>query len=161
MDALMAARSSEALCMDLAEDPERVERVLKKVTPFFKRVVDSAAEAGQMDRNGYIGWIPTYSKGKFAVIQCDFSIMVSLEMTKRFIVPALEYESSCLEHCIYHYDGPGALTHLDEILSIKGIDAIQWVPGAGQPRTIEWMDTLKKCRMPVRGFGFTIGPFKR
>jgi hypothetical protein len=151
MDALMSARSSEALCMDLVEDPERVERVLKKVTPLFKRVVDSAAGAGQMDRNGYIGWIPTYSEGKFAVIQCDFSIMVSPEMTKRFIVPALEYESSCLEHCIYHYDGPGALTHLDEILSIKDIDAIQWVPGAGQPRTIEWMDILKKMQNAGKG----------
>jgi 5-methyltetrahydrofolate--homocysteine methyltransferase len=104
-----------------------------------------------MDQNGYIGWAPTYSEEKFAVLQCDFSIMVSPEMTSRFIVPALEYETSCLKHNVYHYDGPGALTHLDEILAIKGIDVIQWVPGSGQPRTVEWMDLLKKIQKAGKG----------
>jgi hypothetical protein len=146
LDALMAARGSENLCMDLADDPDRVERVLQKIVPLFPFVVDSAAKAGNMEKNGYTGWIPTYSEKKFAVIQCDFSIMISPEMCRRFLVPALEYEASCLEHCIYHYDGPGALTHLDEILGIQKINAIQWVPGAGQPRTIEWMDLLKKIQ---------------
>jgi hypothetical protein len=52
---------------------------------------------------------------------------------------------------VYHYDGPGALSHLDEILGIKKIDVIQWVPGAGQPRTIEWMDLLKKIQKSGKG----------
>jgi hypothetical protein len=146
MDAIMAARSSENLCFDLADDPDKVQRVLKKILPLFPQVVDAVADAGDMDKNGYIGWIPTYSEGKFAVLQCDFSIMISPEMCRRFVVPALEYEASCLKHNVYHYDGVGALTHLDDILAIKSIDAIQWVPGAGQPRTVEWMDLLKKIQ---------------
>jgi 5-methyltetrahydrofolate--homocysteine methyltransferase len=63
--------------------------------------------------------------------------MISPEMCRRFVVPALEYEASCLKHNIYHYDGIGALTHLDDILAIQSIDGIQWVPGAGQKRTID------------------------
>jgi 5-methyltetrahydrofolate--homocysteine methyltransferase len=77
--------------------------------------------------------------------------MISPEMCRRFVVPALEYEASCLKHNVYHYDGVGALTHLDDILAIKSIDAIQWVPGAGQPRTIEWMDLLKKIQKAGKG----------
>jgi hypothetical protein len=146
MDAILAARGAENLCMDLVDDPDRVERVLKKILPLFPAVVNAFARAGRMEENGYIGWIPTYSEDKFAVLQCDFSIMLSPEMTRRFVVPALEYETSCLKHNIYHYDGPGALSHLDDILAIEGIDAIQWVPGAGQPRTVEWMDLLKKIQ---------------
>jgi 5-methyltetrahydrofolate--homocysteine methyltransferase len=36
------------------------------------------------------------------------------------------------------------LPHLEDILSIKEIDSMQWVPGAGQPPTYEWMDLLKR-----------------
>ncbi|MDR1565896.1 MAG: hypothetical protein LBS48_01270 [Treponema sp.] len=146
IDAIMAARGSENLCFDLADDPDRVERVLAKILPLFPQVVDAVAEAGDMDKNSYIGWAPTYSEGKFATLQCDFSLMISPEMCRRFVVPALEYEASCLKHNVYHYDGIGALAHLDEILAIKSIDAIQWVPGAGQKRTIEWMALLKKIQ---------------
>jgi len=151
MDAIAAARGSQNLCMDLIEDPDKVERVLNKILPLFPKVIDSVAEAGNMEKNGYLGWIPTYSREKFAVLQCDFSIMISPEMIRRFVVPAIEYEASCLKHCVYHYDGPGALSHLDEILGIKGIDVIQWVPGAGQPRTLEWMDLLKKIQKSGKG----------
>ena len=151
MDAISAARGSQTLCLDLADDPGRVKKVLEKMLPFFPKLVDSVSEAGNMESNGYIGWIPAYSREKFAVLQCDFSIMISPEMNRRFVIPALEYEASCLKHCVFHYDGPGALVHLDDILSIKQIDAIQWVPGAGQPRTIEWMDLLKKIQKSGKG----------
>lgn len=151
MDAIAAARGAEQLCLDLLDDPEKTEKVLNRILPLFPKTIDSAAEAGNMHKNGYIGWAPTYSRGKFAVLQCDFIIMISPEMARRFILPALEYEASCLEHCVYHYDGPGALVHLDDILSIKKIDVIQWVPGAGQRRTVEWMDLLKKIQKSGKG----------
>jgi len=163
LDAISAARGPENLCMDLLDDPDKVEKVLERVLPLFPKLFDSVSEAGNMDKNGYIGWIFAYSKRKYAVLQCDFSIMISPEMSRRFLVPALEYEASCLEHCIYHYDGPGALSHLDEILGIKQIDVIQWVPGAGQPRTIEWMDLLKKIQKSGKGlhiFDWTIQEIK-
>lgn len=151
LDAIMAARGSQNLCFDLADDPEKVGRVLERVLGLFPQAVDAAAEAGDMDKNGYIGWIPAYSEEKYAVLQCDFSIMISPEMCRRFVIPALEYEASCLSHNVYHYDGVGALAHLDDILAIKAIDVIQWVPGAGQPRTIEWMDLLKKIQRAGKG----------
>lgn len=151
LDAIMTARGSQNLCLDLADDPERVGRVLERILPLFPQVVDAVAAAGDMDKNGYIGWIPAYSEKKYAVLQCDFSIMISPEMCRRFVIPALEYEASCLSRNVYHYDGVGALAHLDEILAIKAIDVIQWVPGAGQPRTIEWMDLLKKIQKAGKG----------
>jgi hypothetical protein len=151
LDAIMAARGSQNLCFDLADDPEKVGAVLDRILPIFPQVMDAVAAAGDMDKNGYIGWIPTYSEEKFAVLQCDFSIMISPEMCRRFVIPALEYEASCLSRNVYHYDGVGALAHLDDILGIKAIDVIQWVPGAGQPRTLQWMDLLKKIQKAGKG----------
>ena len=151
MDAIATARGAQNLCMDLVDDPDKVEKVLNNMLSLFPKFVNSVSETGNMHENGYIGWIPTYSREMFAVLQCDFSIMISPEMNRRFTIPALEYEASCLGHSVYHYDGPGALVHLDDILGIKQIDVIQWVPGAGQPRTIEWMDLLRKIQKSGKG----------
>jgi hypothetical protein len=34
-------------------------------------------------------------------------------------------------YSLYHWDGPGAICHLDALLSLPRLDAIQWQPGAG------------------------------
>ena len=39
-----------------------------------------------------------------------------------------------------------ALGHFEDVASIKRLDGIQWVPGAGEKRTIYWMDLLKKIQ---------------
>ncbi len=72
-------------------------------------------------------------------------------MVRTFAIPAIEYEVNHLKHCVYHYDGKEALGHLDDILAIKGIDVIQWVPGSGNPRSIEWMDLLKRIQKAGKG----------
>ena len=73
-------------------------------------------------------------------------------------MPALEEESSYLDHCCYHLDGPDALVHLDDILSIKGIDAIQWIPGEGNPPQVEWLDLLKKIQNAGKGLHILASP---
>jgi 5-methyltetrahydrofolate--homocysteine methyltransferase len=65
---------------------------------------------------------------------------------KKFFLPYVRQEVEHLDHCVYHLDGKVCLQHLDELLAIPGIDCIQWVPGDGQPRSIEWMDLLKKIQ---------------
>jgi hypothetical protein len=72
--------------------------------------------------------------------------MLSPEQARRFVLPALEEEAEFLDYSCYHYDGPGALVHFDDIMAIQAIDAVQWQPGAGQPPLIEWMDLLKKIQ---------------
>lgn len=49
-----------------------------------------------------------------------------------------------LDNTLYHLDGIGELNHLDSILSIKELDAVQWVPGDGNPPQEEWPDVLLK-----------------
>ncbi|GAG07493.1 unnamed protein product, partial [marine sediment metagenome] len=49
---------------------------------------------------------------------------------------------------IYHLDGPDALMHLDDLLSISTLTGIQWVPGAGKDLTCSdtWMPVYKKIQ---------------
>ncbi len=151
-DALSALRGGQNLCMDYYDCPELVEEAMRQVRALFKPVYEGLYKAGGMSKEtGTTGWIPFWCEGNYTVIQCDFICMVSPEIGRKFIIPALDEESSYLDHCVYHLDGPGALPHLDDILSLKGIDVIQWVSGAGQPEMHTWLDVLKKCQAAGKG----------
>ncbi|MHB1484694.1 MAG: hypothetical protein ACYCYI_08520 [Saccharofermentanales bacterium] len=151
MDALSALRGPQNLCFDLMDHPDEVEDALLKVRATYKPFYDELFETGNMKERGSIGWIPTYSAGRFATVQCDFSCMIGPEPMSRYVIPSLEEEVSYLDNACYHYDGKEALIHLDKILAISGIDMIQWVPGDGNPRSIEWMDLLHKIQAAGKG----------
>ena len=158
MDALSALRGPQDLCVDLLDAPERIDAAIKNVRRAFAPVFDGIEKAGNLARTGYIGWLPFYCEERFAVLQCDFACMVGPEHFRRWILPALEEESSYLDRCVYHYDGPGALVHLKDVLSIPGIDAIQWVPGEGNPPPIEWMDLLLEIQKAGKGLYLSASP---
>jgi hypothetical protein len=151
IDAMSALRGPQGLCFDLMDRPDEIERVLSEVRRIYPMIHDAVFRAGDMECRGSIGWAPTYAKGRFAVVQCDFSCMISPEQARRFVVPAIAEEAAYLDHCVYHYDGKEALGHLDDILAIPEIDVIQWVPGDGNPRSIEWMDLLHRMQKAGKG----------
>jgi hypothetical protein len=117
----------------------------------YMPIYEGIYEAGDMGRRGTIGWAPFYCEGKFATIQCDFIGVIGPEDARRFVIPALSEEASYLDHSVYHYDGPDALVHLNDILAIPRIDVIQWVPGERNPRLIKWIDLLKKIQKAKKG----------
>jgi hypothetical protein len=62
------------------------------------------------------------------------------------------------EASIYHLDGPQALPHLDSLLQIKELNAVQWVYGAGRGRASDWMDVYKKCQAAGKGIQLYVSP---
>ena len=146
MDLLSAIRSPEKLCMDILDQPDLVERAMQEARRLFPIVSDALYEAGDMASTGSTGWIPMYSEKNFNVIQCDFICMISNEQFKTFVLPALREESEYFAQTIYHLDGPGALHHVDDILSLPRVNAVQWVPGAGAKPLCEWIDLLRKIQ---------------
>lgn len=151
-DALSALRGPERLCMDFYDSPSLIEQAMREVRHIYPRVYQALYDAGGMSREtGSISWIPFWCEGRFGAVQCDFLCMISPELSRRYVLPAIEEEAASLDHCVFHLDGPGALVHLDDLLSIEDIDVIQWVPGAGQPPPHEWVDVLKKCQQAGKG----------
>ncbi len=147
LDALCALRDPMDVCMDIFDDPDNLSRVLDEIAATYVPIFEALYEDGRMEQRGSTGWIPHYlEKGRLAVVSCDYSCMLSPEQGRRFFLPYVRQEVEHLDRAVYHLDGKGSLQHLDELLAIPGIDCIQWVPGDGQPRTIEWMDLLKKIQ---------------
>jgi len=73
-------------------------------------------------------------------------------------LPGIARECRLAEASIYHLDGPQALTHLDSLLEIKELNAIQWVYGAGKGRASDWLHVYKKCQCAGKGIQLTAYP---
>ncbi len=146
MDAISAIRGPGRLCMDLIDKPDAVDEANRQMRALYPPIYDALYEAAQMYRYGTTGWVPAYHNGKTNTVQCDFACMVGPDMFRRYILPALEEETTFLDHSVYHYDGPDALVHFNDLMALKSLDGIQWTPGSGQKPFIEWMDLLKRIQ---------------
>lgn len=146
IDALEGLRGAEKLLFDMLDSPEVILRAMGEVRKLYPRVYETFYAFGDKKKLGTCSWLHFYSRGKFNPIQADFICLLSPEMFRKYVMPALEEEAEYLDHSCFHLDGKDSLKHLDDILSIPGIDAVQWVPGAGAKPQLEWPEVLHKIQ---------------
>ena len=132
-DLLPNLRGMNEFLIDLVERPEVVQSALRVMRGNFIRMYDELESLLDARTLGYGNWWPFWSPDRFYAPQSDISCMLSNEMFEQFIVPELEELCETWPNVFYHLDGPGALHHLDRLLTLDCISGIQWVPGSGQP----------------------------
>lgn len=149
LDLLAAARGAQNLCIDLIDCPELIDQAMTNAREVFQIIWQRIKNAGNMDYSGYYQQI--YSHEGAATLQCDFSIMISPDSFKRWVVPALEEEAETVRHAIYHWDGIDALRHYDSVIGIRNINVISFIPGEGMGKGghgdhIDFLDVLKRIQ---------------
>jgi len=144
MDLLAAARGPQRLCVDCIERPETIDRAMDSARAVFPVLWKAIAEAGRMDELGYCHGI--YSMEGAAYLQCDFCCMISPAMFDRWVLPALEEEAEIVKHCVYHWDGPGALVHTQSLLRSRGLHTLSYVPGAGRGDHKDYVDLFRRVQ---------------
>lgn len=132
VDVLSSLRGAQTLLMDMVERPEWVGQKIQEINDVwfaaYQRIYDLIKlEDGSSTFGAFYIWGP----GKVAKVQCDASAMFSPRMYQRFVVPALTAQCEWLDHSLYHLDGTQAMVHLDALLQIQPLDAIEWTPQAG------------------------------
>ncbi len=134
MDVLAAVMGADRMFIEMMDHPEKVSELLYILYLVWEKAFNSHHDI-ITDDNGYTAFTHynIIGKGKTSVLQSDISCMMSEDMFNEFELPLLRKQCGNLDNVIYHLDGPGAVRHLDSILSIDKINAIQWVPGAGNP----------------------------
>ncbi len=147
-DCLAALRGQANLATDLYDQPERVKAALEQVLAACLYAYDAYFELLDPEHAGgsTSDWAGLWGSGRTNVIQCDYLAFLSPRMAEEFIMPSLAAEARALDHCVYHLDGPECLPHLDLLLEIKEIQAIQWVPGDGHRSMIQWIPLLKRIQ---------------
>jgi len=147
MDTLSALRGAQGLLVDMIERPAWVERKTAEINEAWFEAYQRIYELIKLDDgSSCYGAFYIWGPGKTAKVQCDSSAMFSPQMFERFVVPGLTAQCSGLDHSLYHLDGTQAMVHLDSLLRIESLDAIEWTPQAGietggNPR---WYDLYRR-----------------
>jgi len=134
LDLLLAVRGGQDLCLDLIDQPEMIDLAMVSARQVFAKVWRETRLAADL---------PLQSG---ATLQCDFSCMISTEMFRRWALPALEEEAETVGRVRYHWDGPGALTHTDDLIHSKGLYLLSYVVGAGNGSHADFVELFQKIQ---------------
>jgi hypothetical protein len=135
LDTLAAARGTERLLADLLDRPEWVTACLRQITDRYFHYYDILYDMFRDEVGGSVYWV--WAPGRVTKLQCDFSAMISASMFHDFMTPVLREMTERVSYSLYHFDGPCAMQHLDELLSLPRLNMIQWTPGAGAAETAD------------------------
>jgi len=154
-DHLAALRDPADFAMDLLENPEHVKAELTASTDeyfaaynhFYDRLKAGAGKDAPIS-----SWMGSLcGDGRFYIPSNDFSCMISNDMFREFFLPGIRQECRFYDQSVYHLDGPGALRHLDDLLAIPELNAIQWVFGAGNEGYARWVDVYRRIQKAGKG----------
>ena len=149
-DHLAALRDPAELAIDLIENPDWVARMVAVATYEFFGVYDifykRLSEAGMPSTS----WIPLLAQGRYYIPSNDFSALISPAMFEEFFLDGIAQECRFLDRSIYHLDGPDAVRHLDMLLEIPELDAVQYIPGAGNEDLERWIPVYQRIQAAGR-----------
>lgn len=153
LDIAASLRGTSELLFDVYDNPEQVKELVKKIQPVWKEAFFHLKSITDSYQDGVTSWMPIWCEKAYFPLQCDFSAMLSADMFEEFVLPDLIYQTEYLDHSIYHLDGPGELQHVDHLLSIPRLNAIQWIPGAGNADVADecWFELYQKIQAGGKG----------
>ena len=146
MDVLAAIKGTDRVLLDTVMQPEVLEHQMQQINDIYFKVFDELydiiREGDEMAFCYFSSWAP----GKMSKLQSDISTMISVDDYRRFVQPFIREQCQKIDYTLYHLDGVGAMHHLDALLEIKELNAIQWTPGVGEPQggSPKWYDLYKK-----------------
>ena len=148
LDTLAALRGTQPVLLDMMDRPAELALQVQAINDIwfqvFERIYGEINEGGEMAFCYFSIWGP----GRVAKLQSDISGMISTRNFRRFVQPFIREQCQRLDYALYHLDGVAAMRHLDALLEIEDLDAIQWTPGTGQPQGGDpcWYDLYKRIR---------------
>ena len=146
LDVLAALKGTDQVLLDTVMYPERLEHQMQQINDIYFQVFDELydiiREGDEMAFCYFSSWAP----GKMSKLQSDISTMISVDDYRRFVQPFIREQCQRIDYTLYHLDGVGAIHHLDALLEIQELNAIQWTPGVGEPQggSPKWYDLYKK-----------------
>ncbi len=151
VDCAAAWRGLSNLCLDMVTDPEKLQPLMEKSVADFHRVFDYFDTLLKAHGQPSVTWLGLPTTGKMHIPSCDVAATISPAYFARFSLPLLKRELIGMTHCVYHVDGKGVAQHLDYILGLSEIQAIQWVQGLGKDAPImQWVPLLKRIQRAGR-----------
>ncbi len=164
LDIVASLRGADSLLLDLYDEPEAVKTAAAEVQTAWKQAYDRLMGLMAQYQQGSSAWMGLWCPGAWYPMQCDFSAMISPRMFDEFVAPDLAKEAKWFDRAAYHLDGPGQIRHLETLLDIEDICAIQCVPSVMLQNdgkfwqsyfNDEWLPVMKRIQERKRGLILT------
>jgi hypothetical protein len=147
LDCVAAWRDTQKLLFDFYDNPGEVKEAIEIAVSDFQKVYDHFDSMLKRKKQLSITWMGIPSFGKMHIPSCDFSAMLSNQDFIEYCLPVLHREVKPMTHNIFHLDGKDVARHIDTILEVPEIQAIQWVQGVGEEKPIMmWIPLIQKIR---------------
>jgi hypothetical protein len=146
LDTLASLKGTDNVLMDMMMQPEVLEEQLQKVNDIYFQVFDQIYDIIREGDEMAFCYFSIWGPGKVSKLQSDISLMISEDDFRRFSQPYLREQAQKIDYTLYHLDGVDAMRHVDAILEIEELNAVQWTPGVGEPQGGDprWYDLYKR-----------------
>ena len=149
IDVLAALRGTTDILMDMALEADALKARIAEVDAAYFEVFDRLHARIRDDHGGNcVSVFDIWGPGKTDKVQVDLGAMFSAEMFADIALPALRAQCERLDYVLYHLDGSQCLQHLDHILTIRNLKAVEWTPDPGQPGggDPKWYDLYRRIK---------------
>jgi hypothetical protein len=147
LDCVDALMGTETMLLSMVDDPDIVKALGETCTREFFRVMDLFHLKLKAKRQPSVSWMQIPSYETMHIPSCDLGTMISPAMFREFALPMIREEVARFRHNIFHLDGKGVAVHLNDILALQEVQAIQWVQGAGSTSPImQWVDLIRRIQ---------------
>jgi hypothetical protein len=145
-DVLLNLRGSAELCIDVVERPLVVKQAIDAVYDAWRQAFAMLYDVTSAYGAGLLHWLEIWSSQPYMIPACDFNYMVSPAVFNDVCLPDIARQAATVGRGVFHLDGPGATRHIDALLEVPSLDAIQFVPGSGAPSLRPWLDMLRQIQ---------------
>ncbi|MBN1992438.1 MAG: hypothetical protein JW953_07010 [Anaerolineae bacterium] len=149
-DVLLNLRGSGPLSLDMIDQPGRVQTALESIYPAWHRAFTALYQNTVGREAGVIHWVQLWSNQPYVVPACDFNALVSPQHFRELFLPDIARQAATMGRAVFHLDGPGATRHIDALLELSTLQAIQFTPGAGTSSALAWVEMFHKIQQQGR-----------
>ena len=149
VDVLASLRGTSEILTDMALYPDAVKERVTEINAVFSEVYGRIYNLiHDKDGGNSVSTFDIWAPGRTTKVQVDLGAMFSADMFEEMALPGLTEQCEKLDYVLYHLDGSQCLVHLDHILSIEKVNAIEWTPDPGQPGggDPKWYDLYKRIK---------------
>ena len=143
VDVLASMRGAMDLLYDMIDDEEEIVKRVQEVTNCYQQYYDAFYKYAEYEGGSAYTIFQIFGSGKTQKLQCDFSALMSPDNFRTCVLDSLKQACKPLDNVLYHLDGPDAIKHMDALMEVDGIKALQWTSGdAGPDGTLEDWDVI-------------------
>jgi len=146
LDVLASLKGSDNVLIDMICEPDKTMEQLQAINDAYFKVFDDIYDIINEDGEMAFCYFSIWGPAKVSKLQCDISVMISEDDFRTFAFPFLQEQCNRLDYTLYHLDGVDAIRHLDAVLELENLNAVQWTPGEGQLQGGNpcWYDLYRK-----------------